>query len=244
MNAFYTYFVEIKNRLILILLAWFSIILIGYIYKETLLFLIIKSYCFYEFNISYYFIFTNITEMFTTYIQLINCIAIQIIIFFIFYHTISFLAPGLYTFEFEYLSKVFFMSIFFWAFSIFVLNTFFLPTCWEFFLSFQKPNTNLYFEAKINEYLHFYLISYYICSLNFQMFMVLILFFNYINGDLLIIKELRKIFYFIFLIFSTVITPPDILSQITLLISVISIFEFLIFSVVLKNRLNTNKATN
>jgi Sec-independent protein secretion pathway component TatC len=68
--------------------------------------------------------------------------------------------------------------------------------------------------------------------------MIIILFLISINGDLRLIKKFRKIFYLIFVIFATIITPPDITTQLILSGSIISIYEILIFSVLLKNRFN------
>jgi len=44
------------------------------------------------------------------------------------------------------------------------------------------------------------------------------------------VKTFRKLFYLIFILFSTITTPPDIFSQILVSSSLIVIYEFLIFS--------------
>jgi Sec-independent protein secretion pathway component TatC len=125
---------------------------------------------------------------------------------------------------------------------MFILNIWILPACWNFFLSFQQTivnnSVNLYFEAKINEYLKFYINLYFMCNLSCQMFMIIILFLIYIKGDLELIKKFRKIFYFSFVIFATIVTPPDVTTQLILSSSMICIYEVLIFSVLLKNCFN------
>ena len=239
MDIFYLYLLEIKNRFLFIIFAWISTIVICYIYKETLLFLIIKSNnIFSSSNTPLYYIFTNITEIFTIYIKVVNFIANQIFLIYFLYHILLFMSPGLYYYEYKYFFKIFSLGIFFWFFSIYILNNFFLPICWNFFISFQNEINNFYFEAKINEYLNFYLTLYYICNVNCQIFMVLIFYLNSLKGNLNKMKQLRKIFYLFFICFATIATPPDIISQLILLVSMICLLELLIFGVVLKTCLS------
>ena len=62
------YFIEIRNRLLLLLLTWLSTILISYLYKEILLFSIVQPNIVFNFSNGstfFYFIFTNVTEIFS-----------------------------------------------------------------------------------------------------------------------------------------------------------------------------------
>jgi sec-independent protein translocase protein TatC len=234
-----SYFFEIKNRFLIIITAWISTLIFSYSYKEILLFLVIKVNNFDTTAITpLYFIFTNITEIFSIYIKLVNFVANQILVIYFLYHLLFFLAPGLYFFEYKYLFKVFAFGIIFWLFSIYILNKLFLPTCWSFFLSFQNLNSNFHFEAKLYDYLNFYLTLYYMCNINCQIFMILIFFLSSLNGNLNQIKQVRKIFYLFFICFATIATPPDIISQVILIISMLCIFESLVFGLILKTRLN------
>jgi sec-independent protein translocase protein TatC len=235
---FYKYFFELRNRFFLLVYGWIFTATISYFYKETLLFLLIKPIS----SIPIYFIFTNITEILSTYLKLVYFLSNQIFLICFAYHILMFLAPGLYYCEYQLLTKVVLLSFFFFFFSVFMLNTMILPACWHFFLSFQKTITtsstiNLYFEAKINEYINFYVNLYYMCNLNCQMFMTIILFLIFIKNDLRLIKKFRKIFYLTFVVFATIITPPDIPTQLIFSASIIIIYEILIFSTLLKNYL-------
>jgi Sec-independent protein secretion pathway component TatC len=144
----------------------------------------------------------------------------------------------LFFFEYKYISKVFASGLFVWFFSIYMLNNFFLPLCWSFFLSFQNLTCSFYFEAKLYEYLNFYLTLYYICNINCQFFMLLIFFLSFLNGNLSKIKQVRKMFYLFFICFATLATPPDIFSQLVLLSSMFCIFELLVFCLIVRSRLN------
>jgi len=238
----YGYFLEIRNRFLLIVYGWLFTALITYLYKETLLFLLIKPNFFLTNPIPIYFIFTSITEIFSTYLKLIYFLSNQVCLICFLYHVLLFLSPGLYYFEYKLLKKVFFIGLLFFFLSIIILNTIILPACWTFFLSFQKTiannSVNLYFEAKINEYLKFYTNLYFMCNLSCQMFMIIILFLIHIKGDLNLIKKFRKIFYLSFVIFATIITPPDVTTQLILSSSMICLYEILIFSILFKNCFN------
>jgi len=238
----YQYFLEIQNRLLLLLYGWVFTATVSYFYKETLLFILIKPNFFLINPIPIYFIFTSITEILSTYLKLIYFLSNQVLFVCLSYHILLFLSPGLYYFEYRLLKIIFFASLFFSFYSIFILNNIILPACWFFFLSFQKTMTshtvNLFFEAKINEYVKFYVNLYYMCNLTCQMFMTLILFIIYIKGDLKLIKKFRKIYYLLFIIFATIITPPDIATQLLLCGCIIVIFEILIFSVLFQSCFN------
>jgi sec-independent protein translocase protein TatC len=232
---FYSYFLEIRNRFLLIVFGWISTAFACYFYKETLLFLLIKPNFFLTNPIPIYFIFTSITEIFSTYLKLVYFLSNQMCLICFLYHVLLFLSPGLYYSEYKLLKNFFLISLLLFFLSIFILNTAILPACWNFFLSFQKTiinnSVNLYFEAKINEYLKFYINLYFMCNLSCQMFMSIILFLIYIKGDSKLIKKFRKIFYLSFVIFATIITPPDVMTQLILSSGMICIYEVLIFSV-------------
>lgn len=225
----FKYILEIKNRIILLLITWFSTICITYLYKETLLFLFIESELFgnNEFKV-YYFIFTDVVEVFAVYMHLILFISFQILIIYLIYHSFVFLSYGLFSLEYYYF-KYFVKTIFLvWLFSALVSKYLLIPNTWDFFVNFQNGQyLNLHFEAKLNEYLNFYTNFYYIFLVYCQVFTILFFFFNYINADSSSIKKFRKLYYYFLLLFSTLITPPEVLSQIS--ISLVLIFCYEIF---------------
>ena len=70
------------------------------------------------------------------------------------------------------------------------------------------------------------------------MFIFIIFFLIYIKGNISLIKKFRKSLYLIFVIFATLITPPDITTQLILSVIVISVYEVLIFFILLKSSFN------
>lgn len=234
---YYKYYLEIKNRIILLFVTWLFTLFMCYLYKEVLLFFILNSTHFFqstfenqrEYN---YFIFTDVTEVFYVYIDLVLFISNQVILFSFFYHFLMFLSPSLYKFEYNNLYFFIRISFFMFSVSIVVLNVFLLPLSWNFFLNFQKNDLNLipvFFEAKISEYLIYYINLYSLCLLNGQFSLCMLVYINSFSKTVVEIKKLRKIFYFLFFVLSTLVTPPDVISQLCLSFFLIFIYETIIF---------------
>jgi sec-independent protein translocase protein TatC len=242
MTFYYKYYLEIKNRLFLLSTTWGFISIVCYFYKEALLFVLINP----TQNLleaSSYYIFTDVSEIFYVYIQLTFFISNQITVLMFFYHLLVFLALGLYRFEFNKLKFTFQIFIITWLSSIILLYKFLIPFSWSFFLNFQKNKMGLqpvsfFFEAKIVEYFNYFTNLYYICLLSSQFLIIIAVLLNSISNKKN--KMFRKLFYLIFIIFSTLITPPDVISQIIVTINLIVIYEMIIFF----KYLNFNTAAN
>jgi len=233
------YLLEIKNRATFILLNILINVFIIYFYKEILLFLIIKSS---NFNLyTFYFIFTDVTEIFKIYFKMILFLSIQIFLLMSIYHCFLFLSPAL--FVFEYIKFKIFIKIIFcmWLLNILFSHNFIIPITWNFFFNFHNSiNFNsfvIHFEAKLSEYFNFYTTLYYLSLLYFYFLVLLLLLLNFISSKTCDFKKFRKLYYLIFFFFSTLISPPDILSQFILSFLLITIHEFMIFSLILKNNL-------
>lgn len=227
------YYKEIKNRSIILFLSWLLCLTICYYYKEKLLLILVNSNIFFlEVKNKPYFIFTNIAEIFYTYFEIIVFVSNQVSIIILLYQIFMFLSLGLYYFEFIKLRLMFQTFFILLLFCFVILYKIFVPFSWEFFLSFQDNLTStqsipLFFEAKLNEYLQYFISLYYTCLVICQFCTILVFSLSKLNIKLR--KTLRKLFYLIFMIFSTIITPPDILSQIIITSILILVYEFLIF---------------
>lgn len=227
MNYYYKYYSEIKYRFFLIVLNWLFTAWVCYIYKNCLLFLIINSN-----YTQFYFIFTNISEIFFVNLNIVFFISNQICLIFIFYHLLIFLSLGLYKTELLEFKFLFKLSLFTWLISAFICYNILIPTSWAFFLSFQLNGTpqqpiSLFLEAKLFDFIKYFIQFYNLCLFNCQFLMCLTVVLNkYTHTQ---VKFFRKIFYLIFLIFSTIITPPDIFSQIITTFFLITIYEIVTF---------------
>ena len=135
------YILEIKNRIILLLFTWSTVFLICYRYKEIMLYIIIKPS--FSNNIlsnvnNIYFITTNITEIFNTYINIANIFSNKICLLFFLMHFIIFIKKGLYQNEINIIKKIFITYTILSFFSIILLYHVIVPLSWNFFLIFKK----------------------------------------------------------------------------------------------------------
>lgn len=242
MISYYKYYLEVKNRLFLLLITWSFVSITCYLYKETILFLLTDlSSHLRTLDKEPYFIFTDISEIFYVYLQLTFFISNQIMLIMLFYHSLLFLSSGLYKFEYKKLQSAFKIFVLTWLSSLFLLDKCIIPFSWNFFLSFQQTdNISFFFEAKIIEYFSYFTNLYYICLINCQILTIITLLLNSFSTDLRKVRKFRKLFYLIFVVFSTLTTPPDVVSQVVMSSSLIVLYEFLLFSKYLK----TNKVTN
>ena len=230
---FYNFFYEIQTRGLLVIVAWSFAFITSYYYKEIMLFTIVQPYLNFFKKSSCYFIFTDLTEVFSTYMSLCSFITNQLTIFLIAYHILLFLVPGLYKFESQYFKNLLVFNFFGWLGVLVVLRKVLLPASYHFFLAFQTcvstRSLNFYFEAKINEYLNFYITLYFFLFFIVQFFILASLCIIRYTKILQEIKTLRKIFYFVFCMLATIITPPDIISQLIVCLSLIVGYETINF---------------
>lgn len=246
MSLYYKYYLEIKNRFILVFISWLSLLTICYIYKEPLLFTLMSFSTHSKLlNTKPYFIFTNVTEIFYVYLELVLFIANQISLFIICYHILMFLALGLYDTELNKLKFAFKFFVIAWVGTIILLYKFVIPFSWSFFLSFQQNSQTVQpisflFEAKIEEYFSYLKSLYYICLVNSQFLAIVTFFLASLSEKLKKIKTLRKLFYLIFIIFSTITTPPDVISQIIMSGFLVVTYETIVFIQYLKTSMVTN----
>lgn len=209
----------------------------SYFYKDILLFTLTQS--FYDsdslHSMPSYFIFTDVTEIFAAYIQLITFLSLQAVVFYMMYHIFAFFSPAFFGIEHRYLSLVLKVVKLVWLFSALFSHCFLIPLTWNFFLSFQNlTSVSLFFEAKLVDCVSLYITLYYLGVFYCQIFVVLFFFTSYMNVNALYIKKFRKLYYYFFIVFSTLLSPPEVFSQIVLSFIVICIYEFFIFSFMIK----------
>lgn len=225
------YFSEIKNRMFLIMMSWIVTVLVCYIYKDILLFMLIKlNRQLYNLE-SFYFISTNLTDVFSVYLQLSYFIGGQFAVFSLFYHVLIFLSPGLFKFEYEIVKFIFISCFLFLVISVTMLNMLILPCIWDFFLSLQNTsNINIFFEAQILEYFKFYKTVYFLSLLIGQSFVCILFILRFVKEKQKFVTVTRKFFFASYVVLATLSTPPDIISQILISFCFIVTYEFIVFA--------------
>jgi sec-independent protein translocase protein TatC len=231
------YFLEIKNRLILMFILQISTLLSLYYYKIFVLFIFVSPI--FKLGESSYFIFTSVTEPLSVYLNLTFFINKQLLLAYFLYHFFIFLLPAFYKLEFKnlfLLSKTIFVA---WVLSAFIANLVLIPWTWLFFLEYYTTGCgltlNTYFESKLVEYLSFYKSFYWVNFLYFQFIGVIFFLLNLPKTTLKFIKKYRKISFFLFFILAAIVCP-DAYSQLIFVAVLISTYELSLFGKLLSFR--------
>jgi len=235
---FFYHLKEFKYRLLYITLTWTLLVPVLYYFGDQLLFLLIRpKLTFLNNSEQSYFIFTNITEAFQTYLELALYFSTFICLPVILYHVFIFLIPGLYQYEKDFLKKS--LNIGVVAYIIGTLFVYFiiLPISWEFFSGFEINSNdslfNLYFETKLNEYLSFIIKIFLVFSFIFQFCVICFIYLTLNKSTYKVLVNKRRYAYLICFLLATLITPPDFFSQLLIGIPLIFLYEIYIFWLIL-----------
>ena len=82
---------------------------------------------------------------------------------------------------------------------------------------------------------------YYLCNLLYQIIIILFIFLDLFKINLLVIQRLRKTLYFLFIILSTFVTPPEVVYQIMISICMVIVYELTIIQIIFKTELTEFK---
>jgi len=230
-----SHFSELKRRAIFSILFFLSSFIFCYLFsKEIYQFLLepyIKSS---DISQSKKLIYTSPTEAFTTYLKLSFYSSLFFSFPIFFAEIYLFLAPALYKNEKKNILLTLFFSFFLFLFGAIFCYFFILPITLKFFLTFENHGsiTNgvmpIILETKISEYLNFTINLLFGFGLAFLS--PILLLFLIKNGLLKIndLKNKRRYWIVVIFILSAILTPPDVLSQFTLAILLIVLFEIVI----------------
>jgi len=229
---------EIKIRINFTIISTVIVAIVTFSYKEIILYLLIKP-CLFSLEYNHmYFIYTNLTEILSNYVTISIAISSINFCIILLYNIITFIKPGLYRKEIFVLEKFFSYSIRFLKLSIYMLYTYTIPVTWDFFLRFQKPTLgfNFYLETRLSDYLNFFLNVLNITIVISQLCLFLFILLDSKSKNKNRFKYLRKRNYIALLIFSTIMTPPDLFSQLLLYTLNVIIYECVIYFIVIKRK--------
>lgn len=236
------FLLELKSRLILIVFSFVLLNTIFYIYREFFFYLLLNptrlsTKC-------VYFISTDVTEIFYTYIYLIVSLNFYILFYYAMYHFFCFFGPALFKSELKIFKFVCSLSLFFFTLSVLISYFFGISNTWLFFLNFQNFSIffkkKIYFEVSIKEYVKFCMDTFYYFFACFQALVVFISFYMFNRITTAFVKKFRKLHYFLCFIFSLLISPPDLFMQIMLCVFILTVYESCNLSFLLVSHLQTN----
>ncbi len=188
-------------------------------------------------------IYTNLTEAFLTYLRLSLLASVFFTFPFLALQFYLFIAPALYKKE-----KNFILAILFFCPSLFFLGALMvyklvLPLAFKFFLSFQNfdPKNALPIElqAKISEYLDLVIQLIFAFGIAFQLPIILICLVKFGVLSVEGLKKKRKYWIVIIFVIAAVITPPDVLSQFSLALPMILLYEI---SIIISSKITKQNA--
>ncbi len=229
------HFLELRQRIIFSLIFFLIAFCICYFFSEKIYQFILQPFA--EISLDNHnrrLIYTSPAEAFITYLKL----SFSSALFFSFpifaAEFYLFLAPALYKNEKKNILITFFSAYFLFLIGAFFSYYFVLPNALAFFSSFEQQglatssSLPINLEVRISEYLKFVTNLTFAFGIAFEL-PILLLFL--IRVGFLSINDLkRKRRYWIVIIFlvAAILTPPDVLSQISLAIPMIILFEIAI----------------
>jgi sec-independent protein translocase protein TatC len=234
------YIFEIIKRIKYLAFSYLFLLIISYIYYDVFFsfldFLFKKILDDQTSSSLNYYIYTHPFELYYTHLFFCFILSLYIITPYILWQLIDFNKTSLYYSEYTFFYNNFkkILIIFFFSYSSFY--GFIVPLFLKILQIAKETYTStfytVFFELKVQDFINFVL---YLNSLFTIIILFLILLSIFIfNIQLNKIISNKKIVYLIAIIFSTFISPPDIISQLILLGVILSTIEFIIFLRILK----------
>lgn len=236
MQSLSSHLLEMRLRFIYINLACILSIIVSYMYRIELVYIVSRPFL--KFHRE--FIFLDLTEAFYTIIRITGIISLISVLPLVTYHFWCFFIPSYYKGERKKINKLFLVFFTFFLIQLVVIYFFIFPKICEFLMSFEiKSLENTIVERQWNLFsveLAPRIESYF--KLTFRFFIIILsvfqipfIFMIFYSKRWITSYDLcdkRKYIFFLCVIFSAFISPPDIISQLILSSFTYLVYEFII----------------
>jgi sec-independent protein translocase protein TatC len=171
---------------------------------------------------------THVMEGFTMTLKIILMGGFILSLPFAFYQLWRFITPGLYERERFFWRSLLVLSIFLFFVGLIFAHMLILPLALTFLKSFSGESLNSKFLPSLNAYMGFYINLLFAFALSFQFPVLLLVLGKMQIIDVSFLQKGRRIAIVAIFIFAAIITPPDIISQISLAIPMVGFYEIVI----------------
>lgn len=174
-------------------------------------------------------IYTDLTEAFFTYLKVAFFAGFFVSFPLVLTQIWLFIAPGLYTRERTFFLGFFIATPFLFYLGGAVVYYVVLPLAWNFFLSFQSTGAEtvlpIQLEARVSDYLNLVMILIFAFGLAFEMPLMLLILARagIVTADTL--RRRRKYAILAIFVVAAILTPPDVISQISMAIPLMLLYE-------------------
>lgn len=223
--------IELRQRFIKCLLAFFVVSIVAYIFSENVFYFLLTplmKVMAAKDNHHHQLIFTSVPEAFLTYIKVSVFCGFFFSLPLVLVQVWRFISPGLFSLE-RKIFRFFMMGIplLFLFGSLFAYYVVF-PKAYEFFLSFEKMdnayNIPLVLEPRINEYLSFVMHLILAFGICFQLPVLVFLMYQFKFLTLKGLVQKWRFWVLAMVLVSAVVTPPDLLSMLSLLLPLVGLY--------------------
>ena len=225
--------IELRKRLIYSLLSVIVGFTISYFFAPEIYGFLVRPLANATQGDTHRLIYTGLTEAFLTYVKLALWMGCFLAFPMIATQIWMFVAPGLYKEErraflpFLIATPVFFLTGA--AVAYYVV----FPLAWKFFLSFELPPTNgalpLQLEARVSEYLSLSMTVIFAFGMAFELPVILVLLARVGILSSTQLAQFRRYAIVLIFIVAAIITPPDVVSQLSLAVPMVMLYELAIW---------------
>ena len=225
-NTFIGHLLELRRRVLFAVISIFAGFLVSYPFSKTI-YNILASPLIDVLPKGSHLIYTSLPEVFLTYVQLSLLSGFVLALPVVLYQFWAFIAPGLYEHERKAFFPLIFASIFLFIGGMLFAYFIVFPNAFHFFVSFSGGDITA--MPKVDSYLSLIVKFSLAFGLAFQIPILIVVLVRIGVLQVATLRRSRRYAFLICAIASAVLSPPDVLSMVMLLIPMYMLFEVGLF---------------